>query len=105
MNAPKGLEIEKQRGLTVEWHDGRRAFYSVAHLRRMSPSAEAKQLREQLQKNPLTVLPASPQRSSGPLSIEDADLVGNYAIRFRFSDGHSTGIYTWEYLREIEPPS
>jgi DUF971 family protein len=103
VDAPKDLEIEKERGLTVEWADGCRSFYSVAHLRRMSPSAEAKQLREQLQKNPLTVLPASAGRPRGPLTIDDAELVGNYAIRFRFSDGHSTGIYTWQYLREIEP--
>ncbi|MCP4067565.1 MAG: DUF971 domain-containing protein, partial [Phycisphaeraceae bacterium] len=29
--------------------------------------------------------------------------VGNYAIRIRFSDGHSSGIYAWSYLRSIEP--
>jgi DUF971 family protein len=30
-------------------------------------------------------------------------MVGNYAIRISFSDGHSSGIYTWAYLREIDP--
>jgi DUF971 family protein len=30
-------------------------------------------------------------------------MVGNYAIRIRFSDGHDTGIYSWAYLREIDP--
>jgi DUF971 family protein len=29
--------------------------------------------------------------------------VGNYAIRIRFSDGHDTGLYSWDYLRRIDP--
>ncbi|MFM8643067.1 MAG: gamma-butyrobetaine hydroxylase-like domain-containing protein [Phycisphaerales bacterium] len=33
----------------------------------------------------------------------DAELVGNYAIRIRFRDGHSTGIFSWSYLRSIDP--
>jgi DUF971 family protein len=37
------------------------------------------------------------------LTALDAELVGNYAIRIRFSDGHSTGIYSWRYLRSIDP--
>lgn len=32
-----------------------------------------------------------------------AELVGNYALRIAFSDGHRTGIYSWRYLREIDP--
>ena len=34
---------------------------------------------------------------------ESAELVGNYAIKIRFSDGHDTGLYSWTYLREIDP--
>jgi hypothetical protein len=33
----------------------------------------------------------------------NTELVGNYAPRITFSDGHSTGIYSWDYLREIDP--
>ena len=60
-------------------------------------------LREEMAKNPLTVLPATMGNQQGPLTAVSAELVGNYAIRFEFSDGHSTGIYSWSYLREIEP--
>jgi DUF971 family protein len=35
--------------------------------------------------------------------VVSAEMVGNYALRIRFSDGHDTGIYTWSYLREIDP--
>lgn len=98
---PRHLDLDRERGLTIEWEDGVRSFYPVAHLRRASPSADAKAIREELARNPLTVLPAS--RQEGPLTALDAELVGNYALRIRFSDGHSTGIYSWAYLRSIDP--
>ena len=66
----------------------------------MPPSAEQRELRKQVESNPLTVLPASFGRG-GPLTAESAELVGHYAIRIRFSDGHHTGIYSWTYLRQL----
>jgi DUF971 family protein len=69
----------------------------------MSPSAEAKHLREELTRNPLTVLPTNVAKHTGPITALGADLVGNYAIRIRFSDGHDTGLFSWRYLREIDP--
>jgi DUF971 family protein len=102
---PRNIDLKKDRGLTIEWADGTTSYYTIAYLRKMSPSAEMRDLREKMQKNPLTVLPSSMAKRAGggPLVAEDAELVGNYAIRIRFSDGHSTGIYSWEYLRAIDP--
>lgn len=99
---PVHLDLDRAIGLTVEWSDGTRSFYPVAHLRRNSPSADARALRQEMERNPLTVLP-SRGRMEGPLMALDAELVGNYALRIRFSDGHSTGLYSWEYLRSIDP--
>jgi len=95
---PKHLDIRKKEGLHVEWSDGTTSFYSCALLRMMSPSADSKMVREELERNPLAILPNT---GSGELTIEDGELVGNYAIRFVFSDGHRAGIYTWEYLRGL----
>jgi DUF971 family protein len=100
---PRHIDLKKDRGLTIEWADGASSYYSIAYLRKMSPSAEARQLREEMATNPLTIIPAGAARQSGPLVAEDAELVGNYAIRIRFSDGHDTGIYSWGYLRRIDP--
>lgn len=103
---PVHLDLQRDRGLAIEWSDGTRSFYPVAHLRRLSPSAESRHLRAEMARNPLTVLPASAVGSSGaaaPLTAVDAELVGNYAVRIHFSDGHHTGIYSWAYLREIDP--
>lgn len=99
---PAKLDLKKDKGLTVEWADGSTSYYSIAYLRRMSPSADMRQLREEMAKNPLTVLPAG-SGGSGPLTATGAELVGNYAIKITFSDGHDTGIYSWVYLRGIDP--
>lgn len=97
---PRNLDLKKDRGLTVEWADGSTSYFSIAFLRRMSPSAEMRQLRDEMARNPLTVLPSG--AGGGTVTAVDAELVGNYAIRIRFSDGHDTGIYTWAYLRSID---
>ncbi|MAA53032.1 MAG: hypothetical protein CMJ41_08475 [Phycisphaerae bacterium] len=99
---PRHLELDRTRGLVVHWSDGRLSIYPIAHLRRHSPSAEARELREELERNPLAVLPTS-ATSDAPLTAVDAELIGTYAVRIRFSDGHDTGIYSWNYLRSIDP--
>lgn len=98
---PTTLDLKKDQGLTIDWSDGVRSYYPIAHLRRLSPSADARELRKQIRTNPLTVLPAS--KTSGPVVATDAELVGNYALKISFSDGHRTGLYTWDYLRAIDP--
>ena len=99
---PIHLDLKRDRGLTVHWSDGRISFYPIAYLRKWSPSAEVRQLREELAKNLLAVLPSSAVHTE-PLTAVNLELVGNYAVRIIFSDGHDTGIYSWEYLREIDP--
>ena len=111
---PRAIDLKKDRGLTVEWEDGSASSYSIAYLRRMSPSADMRNLRDEIARNPLTVLPSSAGHAgrsatgaggggAGALVATGAEMVGNYAIRITFSDGHSTGIYSWDYLRSIDP--
>lgn len=102
---PVELDLKKDEGLTIRWSDGVTSFYPVAYLRKHSPAADNRQLQRELARNPLAVLPSSAAGQSGPLRAENAKLVGNYAVRIFFSDGHSAGYYTWEYLREIDPSS
>jgi len=101
--SPTNIDLKKDAGLTVDWSDGTRSFYPIAYLRRMSPSAEMVELRERVTKNRLTVIPNSMARDPAAITATGAELVGTYAIRVRFSDGHSTGLYTWDYLRSIDP--
>ena len=56
---PRHLDVNKTRGMTITWADGTVTFYPIDHLRRLSPSADMRELRDQLARNPLTVLPPS----------------------------------------------
>jgi DUF971 family protein len=100
-HAPAHIDLKKDRGLTILWADGTSSYFSIHYLRRMSPSADMRELRKSMHANPLTVLPAN--FSADSIVATDAELVGNYAIRITFSDGHASGIYTWDYLRELDP--
>jgi DUF971 family protein len=103
MLRPKAIDLKKDRGLAIEWDDGSSSYYSIAYLRKMSPAADAKQMREEMESNPLMVLPQQVAESlDRPLTATGAELVGNYALRIRFSDGHDTGIYTWPYLLQLD---
>lgn len=101
-DTPAHLELQRDLGLTVHWQQGTRSFFPIELLRRLSPSAEARAIREELSRNPLTVLPSS-AGGTDRLRAVGAELVGNYAIRIEFSDGHDTGIFSWSYLRQIDP--
>lgn len=98
---PVHLDLKRDEALTVRWSDDRVSVYPIALLRRLSPSADAQQMREQIASNPLAVL--SGGSSAGSLRAERIEPVGRYAVRLVFSDGHHTGLYTWPYLREIDP--
>ncbi len=100
---PAHLDLKRDQGLYVQWSDGTKSFYPINHLRKMSPSAETRHLREEMARNPLTVLPSGAAASSGPLTAVGLELVGHYAMKITFSDGHDTGIYSWAYLRSIDP--
>ncbi len=101
-NTPTNLDLKKDDALTIEWDDGAVSVYPIAYLRKLSPSADMRELRKSMAKNPLTILPDS-MGSSGTITATGAEMVGNYAIKIAFSDGHDTGIYTWDYLRKIDP--
>ena len=77
--------------LEVDYGDAR-AMLSAELLRVFSPSAEVRGHSEAER-----VL----QTGKKHVGIEQLEAVGNYAIRIVFDDGHDTGIYSWEYLKEL----
>lgn len=102
---PLKLDLKKESHLTIAWSDGRTCTYSLDLLRTMCPCALCKAVREKpkepKKKTSLSILPGN---FSGALSVTHAELVGNYALRLDWSDRHSSGIYSFEYLRSICPP-
>ena len=91
--APTAIKLHQQsRVLEIAFADGRSFRLSCELLRVYSPSAEV--------------------RGHGPgqevlqvgkreVAIKEVEAVGHYAIRPTFSDGHSSGIYSWDYLYDL----
>ncbi|HEV3470295.1 MAG TPA: DUF971 domain-containing protein [Pyrinomonadaceae bacterium] len=91
---PREIMQESERVLRVTWGDGRVCRYEAAQLRRLCPCAQC--VNEFTGERVLR-----PESVAEDLSIADLDLVGRYALNFRWSDGHETGIYSFRYLRQV----
>jgi DUF971 family protein len=90
---PTELRLHKdRRTLTVSFDDGERYDLPAEYLRVRSPSAEVQ-----------GHSPEQRQTVPGKINVMILEVlpVGNYAVRLTFDDMHSTGIYSWVYLREL----
>ncbi len=92
---PKSITLNKnKKGIQLEYEDSMFLLLNSAYLRAYSPSAENKRKLGTLKYKDYT-------ERFGSVFIKKIESVGNYAIRIIFSDGHDTGIYSWEYLVKI----
>src|SRR3977135_1493228 len=90
---PVEIRLPKdRRALHVAFDDGKAFSLSAELLRVTSPSAEVQGHSEAERKT------VGGKRNVTILSV---DPVGNYAVRLGFDDMHSTGIYSWAFLREL----
>ncbi|MCS6897438.1 MAG: DUF971 domain-containing protein [Nitrospira sp.] len=98
------VAISKSKGIAIDWRDGLRAELSNALLRDECPCATCTGAHGTPPKrsNYQNPAPASPFPIYKPrLAMTHVEPVGNYALRIYWNDGHSSGIYTWELLREL----
>ena len=91
---PREIKQEGESGLRIIWADDCVCRYSAAELRRACPCAQC--VNEWTGQRVLKV-----ETVSEELTIADVSIVGRYALNFRWSDGHETGIYSFRYLREL----
>ncbi len=91
---PTRLEFRKAaRELAVTFDDGASGMIAYKRLREQSPSADVRGHG----RGPKPVQPPVPD----DIDVLKAEAVGRYAVRIFFSDGHSTGLYTWALLRTL----
>ncbi len=91
---PREIMQEGDARLRITWADGRACNFDAPALRRACPCAQC--VNEWTGERTL-----APGSISDDLQIDDLQLVGRYALNFRWSDGHETGIYSFAYLREL----
>jgi len=94
--------LTEGKGLEIDWADGHRSAWSFKWLRDACPCATCNDERKQEgrqpgqpKKKPAELLPMY----TPPSKPASAHGVGRYAIQFNWLDGHSGGIYSWDYLR------
>jgi DUF971 family protein len=103
---PKKVRVKKTEGTGVEidWKDGHQSVWNFAWLRNACPCATCHEDREKTGRLPGVAKP----KEQTPLKMYEPPVrplevtpVGKYALKFKWNDGHESGIYSWEYLRRI----
>jgi DUF971 family protein len=96
MNLPTNIQIIGNE-VAVVWDDGLESYFDFEKLRAASPSAETQGERDILG---VQYGGDAPRKFPG-VAVLGWEQVGNYAVRFDFSDGHRTGLYSFDYLRKL----
>ena len=99
---PEHIAISKSKGIKIDWKDGHHSEYGLTYLRDKCPCAQCTGA------HGTPPRPESEPQSNGPFQMFQPALkmlavepVGNYAIRINWSDGHSSGIYSYDHFRQI----
>jgi DUF971 family protein len=95
MIEPRQIIEENDSEISITWSDETETKYNAAELRKACPCAGCinewtgeKMLKEENVPN--------------DLSFSSISIVGRYALNFHFSDGHDTGIYSFDFLRKLK---
>ncbi len=96
MNSPTDIQIIGTE-IAILWKNGEEDYFPMEYLREWSPSAE--------NMGEMDIF-GNVYGGDGPKKFPGVEIVGwekmgNYAIRFEFSDGHGTGLYTYDYLEKL----
>jgi len=98
ITTPTALHLKKTEALLITWGDGVQSHLALRMLRKYCPCAGCQGERDILGR---TLMPIVKTTYDGPITATGAELVGNYALRIDWADGHSAGIYTFAYLRQL----
>jgi DUF971 family protein len=101
------IHVSSGAGVDIGWADGHASHFDFVYLRDHCPCATCNDERGKKESQPesspsFASSPALPMFKPKP-KAQSAQAVGQYAIQIFFSDGHSTGIYSYDLLRSICP--
>ena len=96
MHAPLNIQLVGHE-VAIAWDDGAETYFTFEKLRAASPSASNIGERDVLGNH----YGGGGPRTFPGVQVLGWERVGNYALRFDFSDGHRTGLYSFDYLRTL----
>lgn len=91
---PRQIIEESDSALSIKWSDEAETNYNAADLRRACPCAGC--VNEWTGEKMLKT-----ETVADDLAFSSISIVGRYALNFHFSDGHDTGIFSFDYLRKL----
>lgn len=103
---PAKIRVKKTEGtgMEIDWRDGHQSSWSFRCLRDACPCATCHEEREANGRAPGEPKP-KPQAVfamyEAPPRPREVTPIGKYALNFKWEDGHTAGIYSWEYLRRL----
>jgi DUF971 family protein len=99
---PTHIAVSHSQGvLVIDWDDDRRCEYPFATLRAACPCAECRGDHPELSGMSSSDDLEIPLQSVQASQLERIEVVGNYALQLVWADGHSFGIYPWDYLQAL----
>jgi len=93
---PEKIELVGEL-VAIRWSDGREDYYPMEGLRAASPSAENVGEPDLFGR----IRGGDPRTEFPGVTVEQFEEVGRYAVKFVFSDGHQTGLFSYSYLRRL----
>lgn len=102
---PTSITLNKKEAyLEITWSDEKICRYPLPHLREACPCVECRGGHQNMgmEHAPDNILTLIPVRSYTVIELHP---IGNYALQPVWDDGHNTGLYTWDYLRHLCPPT
>ena len=101
---PTGITADRnQKILQITWSDGETSRIPFPRLRAACPCAQCRGGHENMRDTPDPEVFMIPLTDARENELQDVQAVGNYGITIAWADGHKFGIYTWEYLRALDP--
>lgn len=91
---PQKISVKDKRYLHIIWYDRSESLLMLANLRKSCPCATC---REEREKRSATFIPLFSEAQN---TLTDIKAVGTYAVQLYWQDGHNTGIYTYDKLKE-----
>jgi len=101
-SVPLELKRTEARELWILWDDGQEQRISFFKLRKACPCATCREKAAAEPARPTTLLPVISAAEANPVQLLSMHPVGNYGYNIAFSDGHDSGIFTFEYLRGLD---